>query len=60
MLNLIEMVAGLGLIYFGLSRFGGASQGRGVLYALVALAGLVLAVHGLLLYQVPDFFKPSA
>ena len=60
MLNLIEMVVGLGLIYFGLSRFGGASQGRGVLYALVALAGLVLAVHGLLLYQVPDFFKPSA
>jgi hypothetical protein len=59
MLNLVEMVVGLGLIYFGLSRFGGASQGRGVLYALVALAGLVLAVHGLLIYQVPDFFKPS-
>ena len=59
MLSLVEMIVGLGLIYVGLSRFSGASQSRSVLYGLVALAGLVLAVHGLLLYQVPGFFKPS-
>jgi len=59
MLNLIEMLAGLGLIYLGLSRLGPAGKSRGVLYGLVAIAGLVLAVHGLLLYLVPGFFKPS-
>jgi hypothetical protein len=59
MLRLLEMVVGLALIYLGLFRFDRMERLKGLLFGLVALAGLILAVHGILLYLVPDFFKPS-
>jgi hypothetical protein len=59
MLNLVEMIAGLALIYFGLDRFARENEARWFLFGLLALGGLVLTVHGVLLYMVPDFFKPS-
>ena len=59
MLRLVEVVVGIGLIYLGLLRFGRESQLKGALYGLAAIAGLVLLVHGILLYLVTDFFKPS-
>ena len=58
MLRLLELALGIVLVYFGLSRFSRAKQARGVLYGLVAIVGLVLVIHGILLYIVPDFFKP--
>jgi hypothetical protein len=59
MFHLIECVIGVALIYFGLSRFAPAGQGKGFLFGLVAIAGLLLTVHGILLFLVPNFFKPS-
>lgn len=59
MLRLLEVVIGIGLIYLGLERFGRERRLRGALFGLAAIAGLILAVHGILLYLVPDFFKPS-
>jgi hypothetical protein len=59
MFHLIEAVVGVVLIYLGLSRFGPADQKRGFLFGVVAVVGLILAVHGILLFLVPDFFKPA-
>jgi len=59
MIRFVEVIVGLALIYFALNRFGRERQMRGFLYGLVAIAGLVLVVHGILLYLVPNFFKPS-
>jgi hypothetical protein len=59
MLNLVELIVGLALIYFGLDRFAREKEPRWFLFGLLAIGGLVLAVHGVLLYAVPDFFKPS-
>jgi len=59
MVRLLEMIIGLVLVYWGLDRFGRERQMRGFFYGLIALAGLVLVVHGILLYLVPNFFKPS-
>ncbi|MFZ1946506.1 MAG: hypothetical protein WAW06_03090 [bacterium] len=59
MLNLVELIAGLALIYFGLDRFAREGEARWYLFGLVAIGGLVLTVHGVLLYVVPDFFTPS-
>ena len=59
MIRLVEIVLGLALIYMGLEKFSGAGQVRGLIYGLVAIVGLILAVHGILLYNVPDFFEVS-
>jgi predicted Co/Zn/Cd cation transporter (cation efflux family) len=59
MFHLIEAVIGVALISLGLSKFGPADQKRGFFFGIVAVVGLVLAVHGILLFLVPDFFKPS-
>jgi Co/Zn/Cd efflux system component len=57
MLKLVEVVIGLVLIYVSLDRFSRAGQVEGLLYGLVAIAGLVLAVHGILVFNVPEFFS---
>jgi hypothetical protein len=57
MLKLVEIIIGLVLIYFGLDRLSNSGRIMSVLFGLVALVGLVLAVHGILLYNVPDFFR---
>jgi hypothetical protein len=57
MFKLIEIVIGLALIYFGLDRLSNESRAMSIVFGVVALAGLVLIVHGILLYTVPDFFK---
>ena len=59
MVRLIEVMVGIALIYLGLQSFGREGRLKGVLYGLVAIGGLVLVVHGILLYLVPNFFKPS-
>jgi hypothetical protein len=46
MIRLVEVILGLVLIYVGLDRFGGADRIMGL-------------VHGLLLFNVPDFFEVS-
>ncbi|HVP58566.1 MAG TPA: hypothetical protein VMU02_10750 [bacterium] len=60
MFHVIEAVIGVALIYLGLSKFGPADQKMGFLFGMVAVLGLILAVHGILLFLVPGFFKPSA
>jgi hypothetical protein len=59
MLHLIEAIIGIALIYFGFSKFGPASPKAGVLYGLIAIFGLVLMLHGILLFLVPGFFSAS-
>ena len=56
---MVEVILGLVLIYIGLDRFAGADRVMGVVYGVLAVAGLVLAVHGILLLNVPDFFEVS-
>jgi hypothetical protein len=59
MLHLIETLIGVAVIYFGLSRFGPADQKKGFFYGVVAVVGLIVTVHGILLFLVPDFFSSS-
>ena len=59
MIRLVEMILGLVLIYVGLDRFAGADRLKGLIYGGLAILGLILAVHGILLYDVPDFFEVS-
>ena len=59
MVRLLEVIIGLLAIFWGLDRFERQSQIRGLFLGLVAIAGLVLVVQGILLYLVPNFFKPS-
>ena len=56
-IRLVEIVLGLVLIYVGLEKFSGADQIKGVIFGFVAIVGLILAVHGILLLNVPDFFE---
>jgi hypothetical protein len=59
MIRLVEVILGLVLIYVGLDRFAGADRWMGLVYGALAIAGLILAVHGILLFSVPDFFEVS-
>jgi hypothetical protein len=59
MIRLVELVLGLALVYVGLDRFAVADRLMGLVYGALAIAGLILAVHGILLFSVPDFFKVS-
>jgi Co/Zn/Cd efflux system component len=55
-IRIVEVIIGVVLIYAGLDRFSTADQIKGVLYGVISIAGLVLAVHGILLFNVPGFF----
>jgi hypothetical protein len=59
MLRILEIVIGIALIYISLDRLTVSERLMSVLYGVVAVAGLILAVHGILLFTVPEFFKPS-
>ena len=59
MLRILEIVIGIALIYVSLDRLTVSESLMSVLYGLVAIAGLILAVHGILLFNVPEFFTPS-
>jgi hypothetical protein len=59
MIRLVEVILGLVLIYVGLDRFSGAGRLMGLIFGVVAVLGLILAVHGILLFSVPDFFEVS-
>jgi len=56
MLHILEMIAGLVLMYTGLSSLEKASGFNSLGLGLIAIGGLVLLLHGVLLYNVPDFF----
>lgn len=56
MVRLLEIVLGIVLIYIGIDRLSTGEQVKGLLYGVAAIAGLILAVHGILLFTVPDFF----
>ena len=59
MLRLLEVIIGVVVIYVSLDRLSSADKLMSMLYGLIAVAGLILAVHGILLYNVPDFFARS-
>jgi len=59
MLRILEIVIGIALVYISLDRLTVSERLMSVLYGLVAVAGLILAVHGILLFTVPEFFTPS-
>jgi hypothetical protein len=59
MFKLLEVIIGIVLIYVGLDRVSDDNRVMSILFGVVALVGLVLTVHGILLYNVPDFFKPA-
>jgi hypothetical protein len=59
MLKLVEIIVGIALIYFGLHKLAKADQVMSLVFGIVAIVGLVLMVHGILLYSVPDFFSSS-
>jgi hypothetical protein len=59
MVRLVEVILGLVLIYAGLDRFTGTDKVRALVYGGLAVLGLILAVHGILLFNVPDFFEVS-
>ena len=59
MLKIVEVLIGIALIYGGLDNLRAADRLMSVLYGIVAVVGLILAVHGILLFNVPDFFTPS-
>jgi hypothetical protein len=54
--GVLEIIIGVGLVYFGLDRLSVSDQVRGLIFGLIATAGLVLAVHGVLVFNVPRFF----
>jgi hypothetical protein len=56
MFHVLEILLGLVLSYVGLQGISDSSGVKSLGYGLVAIAGLALAVHGILLFNVPDFF----
>jgi hypothetical protein len=59
MFKLVEILIGLILIYVGLERLSNSGRLLSVIFGMVAVLGLVMAVHGILLFNVPDFFGSS-
>jgi hypothetical protein len=57
-LKLVEIVIGMALMYFGIEKLCNSDQASSVIYGVIAIAGLIVTVHGLLVYLVPDFFSP--
>lgn len=58
MLKLVEILLGMALMYFGIEKICHAGQLKSIVFGVVAIAGLIVMVHGLLLYLVPGFFDP--
>jgi hypothetical protein len=56
MFYILEILLGIVLSYVGLQGISDAKGLKSVGYGLVAIVGLMLAVHGILLFNVPDFF----
>ena len=56
MFYVLEILLGVVLSYVGLQGVSEATGLKSVVYGLVAIAGVALAVHGMLLFNVPDFF----
>ena len=56
MLRLVEIVLGMALMYFGIEKLCHADRVRSVIYGLIAIAGLIVTVHGLLVYLVPGVY----
>jgi hypothetical protein len=56
---LVEIVLGMAVMYFGIEKLCHSDRVRSVVYGLIAIAGLIVTVHGLLLYLVPGFFGPA-
>ncbi len=56
MLHILELILGFVLIYTGMSSLGKSSGFASLGYGLLAIGGLLLVIHGILLYNVPDFF----
>jgi len=56
MFNILEILLGVLLTYVGLQGVSEAPGLKGLGYGLLAIAGLTLAIHGMLLFNVPDFF----
>ncbi len=56
MFHILEILLGVVLSYLGLQGLSGTSGLKSLGYGLVAIVGLVLAMHGILLLNVPDFF----
>jgi hypothetical protein len=58
-LRLVEIVLGMAVMYFGIEKLCNADQVRSIAYGVIAIAGLIVTVHGLLVYLVPGFFGPA-
>lgn len=56
MLSLLEVLAGLAMVYLGLSGMRKHSL-SGLVAGIVSIVGLLMAVHGTLIFNVPQFFK---
>lgn len=56
---MVEIVLGMALMYFGIEKLCHADQVRSVIYGVIAIVGLIVTVHGLLVYLVPGFFGPA-
>lgn len=56
MLSLLEVIAGFVLVYFGLSSVRREAI-LGFLAGVVSIAGLLMIIHGTLIFNVPDFFE---
>ena len=59
MLRLVEIVLGMAVMYVGIEKLCHADQVRSIIYGVIAIAGLIVTVHGLLLHLVPGFFGPA-
>ncbi len=57
MLKIVEIIVGLLLFYYGLSRTVVSVRLQALVYGLIGALGLVLAIHGVLIYNVPHFFS---
>lgn len=59
MVHILEIIVGIVLIYTGLSSLSKSSGLVSIAYGLLATAGLILVIHGVLLYNVPEFFRTT-
>jgi len=58
-LKLVEILIGMAVIYFGMEKICQADQAKSLMFGLIAIAGLIIMFHGLLVYLVPGFFGPG-
>jgi hypothetical protein len=48
----------MAMMYFGIEKLCYSDQVRSVIFGVIAIAGLIVTIHGLLVYLVPGFFTP--